>query len=180
MLVIHATLRFSKCSVTGHWEIILNKSKFQPSSNSSPKSSVSTHTKFTSLALLVMKNTASQKIPNQLKSGNVSLPKRVYKQKLLKLAPVKTAPSAVLRKMSIFSSMMITKTGGVVAVVLKLPQSVIHVVQTLKSSMILAKTNKISLNTANLILPLMAHASWRLVTKSLCSISAIKMVPSRN
>ena len=180
MLAIHATPRFSKCSATGLLAIISSKSKFQPSSSSSPKLSVSIHIKFTSLALLVTKNMAFLKTPNRLKSGNVSLPKPVYRRKLLKLALVKTAPSVVLRKTSIFSSMMITKTGGVVVVVLKLPQLVIHVVQIPKSSMILVKTSKMLRNTVNLIRPRMARASWKLVTKFSCNTSVIKMVPSRN
>ena len=180
MLAIHVTLRFSKCSAIGLLAITLSKSKFRLSLNSSPKSSASIHTKFTSLALLVMKNTASQKIPNQLKSGSASLRKQVSKLKSLKSAPVKTAPSVVLKKMSIFSSTMIMKTGGVVAVVSILPRSVIHAVQTLRFSMISVKISKMLRDSVNLILPRTVRALWKSATKSSCNTSVIKMVPSRN
>ena len=99
-------------------------------------------------------------------------------QKSLKSAQLKKVTNAASKKVNISSSMMIMKTGGAVAVESKQLQSATHVVQILRSSMILVKTNKMSKNMVNHIQHQMVLASWKLVTKSSCNTNAMRMEPS--
>src|SRR4051812_30806340 len=111
--------------------------------------------------------------------GRKYLPNVVFKLKLLKLAHRPMAMHVVLNQANEFSFTMMVKTGGAEAVALKRLLSATHVAQTAKYFMTLDRQTMLKALAWH-TLPVIAASLWKLVTKCLCNIVAMKMVALRH
>ena len=180
MLVTHATPPFLKCLATGRSVIISKRSRFTISLSSWLKKLALIQTKSMLPVSLVTKNTVFQKTMKPPKFGKKSLKRLASTLKSLKSALPKMATNVASSQANVFSSMMTTKTGGAVAVVVKTHQLVIRAVQIQKCFMISAKTSKTLKNTVSLTQLQTALALWKSATKFLCSIVVCRMAPLKN